>query len=601
MTIRFVKYWNGYSPDAIVHNLGSTEEARLVSLGYATTDLDGPGTPEGELVRTVTGPNGEVSLNGEVSCEFTGASASASASSNYSAIQKALNAGGLVTLNTPGVYLISSTLSIGSNTHLKLGPGVELKASGAGVGNLINSTVMSATKSSVTLTYTANSLLVTVNWTNHGLTTANYVWITGADQYYYLGVFPIVSITDANSFVIKLRRQPTAAATGTIQAVQAQINTKISGGIWNFNYSGGNDGIGTYNAHAIRLGGIANLQMENITGKDTRKYVADVGGVTNFRFNGGYGSGLAADFIKLRGPLFNADVYGIDVSSGDDVLSVQTIEPAAYAGYNWTWGDCIGVRVSGIGGQSATAGIVLYPTNADGFIDGVTINGFTGTMATNPQIRIDNNGTGTGNLGTLTINNPVFSGPNTGLYIMGTVTFGNIVIVNPKHNSVNNQGRMVYLASNTINGNIKVLGGYFSKCESIYNTTAIGGTVRIEFDSPVIADSVWNAINISGAGINYVRLRKAVFLVNPGNAMFNISGASSPTLDVDADHISNPSGLHVAASTGTPTLRTRNIGFQCDNAVFTPVAGSLTYNTNAAFGTGVGVYATGDGASVKLA
>lgn len=62
MTIRFVKYWNGYSPDAIVHNLGSTEEARLVSLGYATTDLDGPGTPEGELVRTVTGPNGEVSL-----------------------------------------------------------------------------------------------------------------------------------------------------------------------------------------------------------------------------------------------------------------------------------------------------------------------------------------------------------------------------------------------------------------------------------------------------------------------------------------------------------------------------------------------------------
>lgn len=41
MTIRFVRYWNGYSPDAIVHNLGSTEEARLVSLGYATTDLDG--------------------------------------------------------------------------------------------------------------------------------------------------------------------------------------------------------------------------------------------------------------------------------------------------------------------------------------------------------------------------------------------------------------------------------------------------------------------------------------------------------------------------------------------------------------------------------
>lgn len=59
MTIRFVKYWNGYSPDAIVHNLGSTEEARLVSLGYATTDLDGPGSPEGELARLSTTPSGD--------------------------------------------------------------------------------------------------------------------------------------------------------------------------------------------------------------------------------------------------------------------------------------------------------------------------------------------------------------------------------------------------------------------------------------------------------------------------------------------------------------------------------------------------------------
>lgn len=62
MTIRFVKYWNGYSPDAIVYNLGSTEEARLVSLGYATTDLDGPGTPEGELARITTTPSGGVAM-----------------------------------------------------------------------------------------------------------------------------------------------------------------------------------------------------------------------------------------------------------------------------------------------------------------------------------------------------------------------------------------------------------------------------------------------------------------------------------------------------------------------------------------------------------
>lgn len=40
MTIRMLQQWNGMSPDSI-QSLGSTEENRLVSLGYATFDLDG--------------------------------------------------------------------------------------------------------------------------------------------------------------------------------------------------------------------------------------------------------------------------------------------------------------------------------------------------------------------------------------------------------------------------------------------------------------------------------------------------------------------------------------------------------------------------------
>lgn len=51
MTIRFIQQWNGYSPDQIVSGLGGTEEARMVSLGFATTDLDGPDGSGGEFVR----------------------------------------------------------------------------------------------------------------------------------------------------------------------------------------------------------------------------------------------------------------------------------------------------------------------------------------------------------------------------------------------------------------------------------------------------------------------------------------------------------------------------------------------------------------------
>lgn len=38
--VRILSYWNGYSPDSLV-DFGSVENTRLVSLGYASYDLDG--------------------------------------------------------------------------------------------------------------------------------------------------------------------------------------------------------------------------------------------------------------------------------------------------------------------------------------------------------------------------------------------------------------------------------------------------------------------------------------------------------------------------------------------------------------------------------
>jgi hypothetical protein len=46
VTIRFTQVWNGYQPDQVV-SLSSSEEARLVSLGYATADIDGPVSDKG--------------------------------------------------------------------------------------------------------------------------------------------------------------------------------------------------------------------------------------------------------------------------------------------------------------------------------------------------------------------------------------------------------------------------------------------------------------------------------------------------------------------------------------------------------------------------
>ncbi len=61
-----------------------------------------------------------------ITAESFGASPSASAAQNASAIQKALNQTGFVTLNTPGVYQVDKTLLIDDYTELSLGQGVQL-------------------------------------------------------------------------------------------------------------------------------------------------------------------------------------------------------------------------------------------------------------------------------------------------------------------------------------------------------------------------------------------------------------------------------------------------------------------------------------------
>lgn len=59
MTIRIIQQWNGYAPDQIVSGLGSTEEARLIALGFASADLDGPDRG-GEIAKFVTDASGNV-------------------------------------------------------------------------------------------------------------------------------------------------------------------------------------------------------------------------------------------------------------------------------------------------------------------------------------------------------------------------------------------------------------------------------------------------------------------------------------------------------------------------------------------------------------
>jgi hypothetical protein len=607
MTIQLIKatYISGsLQAAASQHTLDAAVEADLVNIGAASYVGGAPDVTNRSPSFVRTDASGSISLvwaEGSAAFNdagFYGASPSAAAAVNTTAIQDALDAGGIVTIRTPGVYLINATLNIGSNTNMILAEGVEIKASGAGVGNLLNSTVMATAKSSVTLSWTSGNITASVAWTAHGLTTADSVWLTGADQYQYIGVFQIISITDVDNFVVKLKRLPAASPTGTTLAVKAQSNTSIEGGIWNYNATGGNGSATGYLLHAIRLGGINNLSLSHVTGKDLSKYVLDIGAVTNLRINGGHGNGLNADYLKLRGPMFNAQVVGIETSGGDDILSIQNREPAAYESSNWTWGDCIGLKVDGLGGYTATGGIVLYPSVL-GMIDGVVLNNFVGSMAANSiQIRLDNNGwTGQANIGSVTINNMVCYGKTAAVGLQGDLKVNSLIINNPSVNSTSNLGRFIYVAANNIAANIVVNGGYCTGTEGLLNTAHTTSTVSLTLNSLQVGTS-WTAFAIGGSGTTKLRIRDLVMSANPGNLFFNVVGASSPTLYVDADRITNPSGAQTLTTSGTPTIYTQGPGWKVDLSLVSRLDGVIAYNTNAALGTlGVAGLVVGNGTS----
>lgn len=270
-------------------------------------------------------------------------SASNTAAQNQTLIQSALDSAGAVNLLGSGVVNLTGTLFIKSDTRLTIDNSLELKAPSTPSGLVLDSSIISAVKSSVTIAWTSG-LTATVTWVGHGLSSGDPVWIVGAAQYQFLGVFAVESVTNVNTVTIKLNRLPTTTATGGITAIKADSNIYISGGIWNKNYTGGNVNTGSQ-THTIRLGGVAGLTVENMNFKDSQKYCICLGAVKNVVVKGITTKAVSSDGIKLYGPAFGVSISNVSGVYGDDVISMQTKEPALYASYIWTFGDVLNVDI----------------------------------------------------------------------------------------------------------------------------------------------------------------------------------------------------------------------------------------------------------------
>lgn len=357
------------------------------------------------------------------------------AATDKAALQAALTATGTIRL-PGGAYLINGTLKIYSNTRLLLSEDTIIKLTG-GVGYtmLTNAALSKATASVTSITGSTSSLDATVVQTAHGKAVGDWVWLRGANQVGYIGVFNIITVTDANTYTIRLRRFPTASpATGTITATVPDQNIAVGGGKWNYD-SATNTPVTTLNQLCMQLGGIQNFEMPGITrfGSST-KFNIGLGAVADYRIGTLMAEATNSDCLKIYGPAFNGTVDGTSGIVGDDLCSVQAREADIYSAYRFTYGPISGLKLQNqFCTKGATSVLVIYLDDVND-TDDVEIYRVEGTSTASSPIRIQPSDSITGaTAGRIKLSNINCVSDGTAISLATSQTIRHLIIDSQQH------------------------------------------------------------------------------------------------------------------------------------------------------------------------
>jgi len=363
----------------------------------SSTNFPGPVKVQGRYVPTLSA-DGRALVDGGGNLlipalgGFDGASSAAAAAINTAIIQSGLSAGGWVPMYRPGVYEINDTLVIPSNTHLYLAPGVTIKQRSGTNKLMLASAAFVASATAITLSW-SSGMSFTVNWTAHGKVVGDYVWIDNAtinslEQSKYKGVYRVASVPTADSFTVFAMRLPNTAPTTGFTCKAATVNAHVSGGgTWDYNFAGNPDGAAT-NKHAMIFAGVMGCSVApEARFANLLKYAVNFGASRA----GKWGcvaevSGTDGDIIKGYGPSYGDIIHKVTGRCGDDGVSLQTREPAAFAQYMFSYGDIIGSKIQDINLEcSDTSAIsigVLYCSPGE-WADGVVFDGIHGRAGGN--------------------------------------------------------------------------------------------------------------------------------------------------------------------------------------------------------------------------
>lgn len=292
------------------------------------------------------------------------------ASANTAAIQAALDAGGYVLLPA-GTYYINSPVRISSNTKLSgSGGGTRLKLAPNSHCNLLTTKAYADLGTTVTVTWTSGQT-ASVAWTSHPFSSVgDYCCLIRANQSAFVGAFMVIGVTDANNFVIQLTETPTGVATGTIIGRKATVNFDIDHITFDYDWANNSSGASDDSSlHAVILAFAQRFTMKRCQFSHVPKYCVTLGAVRDYyvehmhALDGDEVAGAkTGDVIKVYGPSMNGETSFITGRCGDDGISLQPEEVAAFSQYDFTGGSIIGHKIAHMGvDDTSTTAIALYP------------------------------------------------------------------------------------------------------------------------------------------------------------------------------------------------------------------------------------------------
>jgi len=311
----------------------------------------------------------------------------AAATANRSLLQSALDAGGAVQVNEIGTVYVNQKLAIGDNTAFSMSPQCRLVQADGTNDNMIVTKAYLAAWVPITLAWSAGTQ-ATVNWVSHGFVEGDYVWIdntatVSSEQSKFKGVFRVEESPGADSFTIQVVRLPSTAPTGSWQAKRATVGAMLSSVTLDCNALN-NVGGSPQQKHGVLWVGTANSTIRDIKVRNALKYGLMTCASTGLRINGVTGndtaSGDSSDTVKIYGPDFGTVARGIFGYSGDDGISVQPKEPAAYFGYMPAYGDCIGTVIGDVNAvctRASTSLAVVY-CSPNEYVGGILVDGVMG-------------------------------------------------------------------------------------------------------------------------------------------------------------------------------------------------------------------------------